>query len=71
MGDVFLTTSSSIEPTFVQDMLNVPRITTNLLSVYRIAEQASSVYFDIFVLEFNGINNLQIVVSGTKEGGLY
>ena len=71
VGDVFLNTSSNDEPAVLQDVLHVPRISANLLSVYRITKQGYGVYFDSSVLEVIDTNSLQIVASGTQEGGLY
>jgi hypothetical protein len=51
MGDVFLNIFSNDEPAILQDVLHVPRITANLLSVYRITKQGYGVYFDSSVLE--------------------
>ena len=63
--------SSNDEPALLQDVLHVPRISANLLSVYRITKQDYGVYFDSSVLEVIDTNSLQIVASGTQEGGLY
>ena len=68
VGNVFLNTSSNDEPAVLQDVLHVPRISANLLSVYRITTQGYGVYFDSSVLEVIDTNNLQIVASGTQEG---
>jgi hypothetical protein len=71
MGDVFLNTFSNDEPAILQDVLHVPHITANLLSVYQITKQGYGVYFDSSVLEVIDISSLQIVASGKEEGGLY
>ena len=57
VGNVFLNTSSNDESAVLQDVLHVPRISANLLSVYRITKQGYGVYFDSLVLEVIDTNS--------------
>ena len=70
MGNVQLSSSSS-QPTTIQNVLHIRRLLTNLLSVSHIIEQGYGVYFDNSNVEVVRINNLQIAASGKTETRLH
>jgi len=63
--------SSPGQPSTFRDVLYVPKLSSNLLSVFRIAEKGFGVYFDSSVREVIDTTTLQIVARGVQEGGLY
>ena len=59
----FLYASLSDEPAILQDVLHVPRITANLISIYQIKRQGYGVYFDSYILE---VSSREIIAKKTK-----
>ena len=57
MGNLSLS-SSSQQRTIIQNVLHVPHLSANLLSISRITKQGYGVYFDNSNMEAVDVNNL-------------
>ncbi|XP_062539278.1 uncharacterized protein LOC134207587 [Armigeres subalbatus] len=57
-------------PIEVKNVLQIPELATNLLSVSKICEKGLSVVFSADQCEVRG-NNGNVIASGTQIGGLY